>query len=137
MEIYYAEPKIIRFDVNETVLKNKIQPLGKLSVVVEPMCWLKAKPNDKILIMLRFRAHIINEKLNKEVLGYVFEFAGAVIPNEQETDLNDVIRFVQNSALNFQNRFLENAPIEIRHTQLTSEIDEKGLAKSLLELIYQ
>ncbi|TWO31538.1 hypothetical protein E1J38_013530 [Seonamhaeicola sediminis] len=137
IELYYADPRIIRFDVNTSFLDKKIQPLGSLNMVVEPKCWQKEKPEDKILIMLRFRASIVNYNVNTEVFGCVYEFIAGVVPQYNEIDIEGIKEYVGDAFLNFQTYFEQNVPKEIKHIRFDTDVDKEELSVRLLDLVYK
>ena len=137
MEIYYSEPKIIRFDTNDVFLSKKIQPLGLPNIVVEPMCWGKKKPEDKILVMLRFRANIYNNILKEEVFGFVYEFTVGVIPKYNETDIKSVKEFIKTALIGFQYYFEEHAHRFIKHVRFVDSLDKEELSVRILDIIYK
>ena len=125
MEIQYAEPKIVRMDVNNDFLKKRIQPLGNLSITPEALVYPIV--NELTPIMLRIRTTIMNKDI--EVLGYTSEFKAVLSDLKNGLDLKELSRFIQNAFLNYQFYFEQNAPIEIKHIRLDSNVDYNGLVQ--------
>ena len=131
MKIQYAEPKIVRMDVNNDFLKKRIQPLGNLTVTPEALIYPTV--DEKIPIMLRIRTTVMNKDI--EVLGYTSEFKAVLSNIENGLDLKEISRFIQNAFLNYQVYFEQNAPNEIRHTRLDTNVPVNDLAQKFEDLI--
>lgn len=125
----YAKPNVLRLDINYDFLKKQIQPLGKLTI--ERKAFVYAKQDNETPINFRITTVVVNEKV--EVIGYLSEFTAFL--EDSELNLKDISRFIQNSFLNYQLHFEKNAPDEIKHIRLDSEIEEESVAQTFLDLL--
>ena len=133
MEIKYAEPKNIRFDIDYDFLKKRIQPLGYLTITPEALVYPIVNENE-IPINLRIRSTIMNEKI--EVLGYTSEFKALLCETQNGIDLKEISRFIQNSFLNYQLYFDQNAPPELNRTKFETNLDPDKIAGLFLDIIH-
>lgn len=133
MKIQYAEPKVIRMDINNDFLKKRIQPLGNLSITPEALVYPIVTENE-IPINLRIRSTIMNEKI--EVLGYTSEFKAVLCDTKNGIDLKEISKFIQNSFLNYQYYFDQNAPIELKFVKFETNLDPNKIANLFLDIIH-
>lgn len=125
MKLQYAEPKIVRMDIDYDFLKKRIQPLGSLSITPEALVYPVV--DEQTPIMLRIRTTIMNKDI--KVLGYTSEFKAVLSDTLNGIDLKEISRFIQNAFLNYQVYFEQNAPIEIKHTRLDTNVPLNDLAQ--------
>ncbi len=134
MKIQYAEPKVIRMDINNDFLKKRIQPLGNLSITPEALVYPIVTENE-IPINLRIRSTVMNEKI--EVLGYTSEFKALLCDTQNGIDLKEISIFIQNSFLNYQYYFDQNAPIELKFVKFETNLDPNKIANLFLDKIHK
>ena len=132
MEIKYAEPKNIRFDINYDFLKKRIKHLGHLTIKHESLVYPIVTENE-IPINLRIRSTIMNEQI--EVLGYTSEFKAVLYGTENGIDLNEITLFVQNSFMNYQFYFDQNAPHELKNVKFETTLDANKIAQEFVDCI--
>jgi len=134
MKIQYAGPKVVRFDLNEQAVKERI-PLDNTRLNLRYEYGVDNVPEKHIWIGLRVTAHIQELQSKKEFLGYIMDFRGIALPEDKQSDLKDLTLFVKNALLNFQAYFQNNASKEISSFQLFSRPNEQEYAQNLLNMI--
>lgn len=83
--------------------------------------------------MLRIRTTVMNKDI--EVLGYTSEFKALLGNSKNGIVLKEISKFVRNAFLNYQYYFEQNTPIEIKHTRLDSNVNDKKIAQLFQNLI--
>jgi len=69
------------------------------------------------------------------VLGYTSEFKALLYDAKNGIDLKEISIFIQNSFLNYQLYFDQNAPIEMKHTKFESNLDADKIANFFWDMI--
>jgi len=134
MNIQYANQKIIRFDINENSLKNRMV-LDKFDVNLRYEYGIDNVPENHIWIGLRITTHIVEKISKKEVVGYIFEYRGVAKPNNKDLDIVDLELFIRNALLNYQYYFQENAPKVLSSNQLINRPKEKEYTKNFMDFL--
>ena len=112
MKIYNANLKVLRFDFNIEILKTK--PLLNIK---HEITFELYPPSDGIKNACRYGIrianHIMDEKSNKEAIGYLSEWFSDFVIGNIITDMIDIRRYVENGFLNHEVYFQENKPKEV------------------------
>lgn len=75
----------------------------------------------------------MNEKT--EVLGYTSEFKALLIDYKNGIDLSQMTLFIQNSYMNYQFYFDQNAPIELKNVKFETTLDANKIAQNFVDYI--
>lgn len=136
MKIQYSGQKVAKFEINKCAIKENIQ-LDNVAINFNFEYGVENVPKKHIWIGLKINAHIKESKSQNDFLKYHSDFRGIAFPENKNTDIDDLLLFVQNSLLNFQAYFQNNAPKEISAFQLINRPNEIEYAANFMELLIE
>lgn len=132
MKISQPNTRHIRFDIDKSLLNQiKINYSEHIKSRTE-----YGKDNDQEWIGLRWNINLIDNPTGHEIVGQLSETRIVFERENKEKDLADLRSFAENSFMNCEMYFQDNAPKQFTQMGFINQPDFNNLAKVFLDLIY-